>query len=74
MFLRKDTQSAEELKIEAVKSKEPSYWTLSQRSQVVGTKSTGGLGSKEMKRNLTNVTKLRADPHPLVDRVGEEVT
>ena len=27
-----------------------------------------------MKKNLTNVTKLRADPHPLVDRVGEEVT
>ena len=37
-------------------------------------KSRGGLGSKEMQMNLTNVTKLRTYPHPLVDRVGEEVT
>ena len=27
-----------------------------------------------MQRSLTNVIKLRSDPHPLVDRVGEEVT
>ena len=27
-----------------------------------------------MQRNLTNVTKLRPDSHPLVNRVGEEVT
>ena len=27
-----------------------------------------------MQRSLTNITKLRLDPHPLVDRVGEEVT
>ena len=47
---------------------------MSQRSQAIGTKSRGRLGSKEMQRNLTNVTKLRPDPYPLVDRVGEEVT
>ena len=27
-----------------------------------------------MQRSLTNVTKLGPDPHPLVNRVGEEVT
>ena len=27
-----------------------------------------------MQRGLTNVTKLRPAPYPLVDRVGEEVT
>ena len=74
VFLREDTQSTEEQKIEAVKSEEPSYWTLSQRTQAFGGKTTSGLGSKQMKKNLTNVMKLRADPHPLVDRVGEEVT
>ena len=47
---------------------------MSQISQKIGTKSRGGLGSKETQRNLTNVIKLRTDPHPLVDRVGEEVT
>ena len=57
-----------------IKNEEPSYWRMSQRSQAIGTKSKGGLGSREMQRSLTNVTKLRPDPHPLVDRVGEEVT
>ena len=57
-----------------MKSKEPSYWTLSQQTQAVGARTTGGLGSKEMKKNLTNITKLKAYPHPLGDRVGEEVT
>ena len=47
---------------------------MSQRSQEIGMKSGSGLGSKEIQRNLTNVTKLRPNPHPLVDRVGEEVT
>ena len=47
---------------------------MSQRSEAIGTKSRGGLGSKEMQRNLTNVTKLMTYPHPLVDIVGEEVT
>ena len=72
--LRKDPQSTEELKSEAEKNKEPSYWIMSQRSQAIGIKSRGELGSKEMQRNLTNVTKLKTYPHPLVDRVGEEVT
>ena len=47
---------------------------MSQRSHTIGTKSRGGIGSNEMQRNSTNVTKRRPDPHPLVDRVGEEVT
>ena len=47
---------------------------MSQRSQAIETKSKCGLGSKEMQRNLTNVTKLRIDPNFLVDKVGEEVT
>ena len=75
VFLRKDPEhSAEELKSEAGMSKEPTYWTMNQRSQSIGTRSKGGLGSKEIQRNLTNITKLISDPHPLVDRVGEEVT
>ena len=47
---------------------------MSQISQAVGTKSKGELGLIEMQRSLTNVTKLRPDPHPLVDRVREGVT
>ena len=47
---------------------------MSQGSQAIGTKLKGGLGSREMQRNLTNVIKLRPDQHPLVDKVGEEVT
>ena len=47
---------------------------MSQRSQAIGTKSKGGLGSREMQRSLTNFTKLMLNPHPLVDRVGEKVT
>ena len=47
---------------------------MNQRSQAIGTRSKGGLGSKKMQRNLTNITKLSSDPHLLVDRVGEEVT
>ena len=74
VFLRKYPQSAEELKSEAGMIKEPTYWMMNQRSQAIGTRSKGGLGSKEMQRNLTNITKRSSDPHPLVDRVGEEVT
>ena len=32
------------------------------------------LVQERMQRSLTNVTKVRHNPHPLVDRVGEEVT
>ena len=74
VFLRKDPQSSEELKNEADKNEEPSYWRMSQKSQAIWTISKAGLGLREMPRSLTNVTKLRPGPHPLVDRVGEEVT
>ena len=74
VFLRKDPQSTEELKNEADKKEEPSDWRMSQRSVEIGTKSKGGLGSRELQRCLTNVTKHMPDPYPLVDRVGEEVT
>ena len=41
VFLRKDPQSAEELKSEAGMSKEPTYWTMNQRSQAIGLGSQG---------------------------------
>ena len=62
------------MKNEADKSEEPLYWRMNQRSQEIGTKAKGGLGSREMQRSLTNVTKLNPDRHPLVDRIGEELT
>ena len=74
MFLRKSTQDQEEKNTEDVKNNEPSYWTLSQQNQVVESKTIVGIGLKEMKRNIINITKLSVDPHLLVDKVGEEVT
>ena len=41
---------------------------MSQKSQAIRTKSKGELSSREMQRSLTNVTKLKPDPHPLVEQ------
>jgi hypothetical protein len=52
--------------------KEPSYWTMSQSLQSLIPRAKSGIGHSEMK--TTDITKLKADPHSLLDKFGEKMT
>lgn len=55
----------------AMKSDEPTYWTMSENNQVLDPHTMLGLGHKRMRDRITNVVNFIPDSNSLADRVRE---